>query len=87
MTEGHVMQLDNVRHCATPVCILSELDVGNLHIAGNLQHVDRVEVEHAVGVVAQVLPVYKHFVPLAPAANGHLRDTGRKKKKLIKATA
>lgn len=73
-----MMQLNNVHYCATPVCILSEVDVGNLHIAIYLQHVDLVEAEQAVGVVAQVLPVHKHFVLLAPAANGHLRNTDRK---------
>lgn len=73
-----MIQLNNVHYCATPVCVLSEVDVGDLHIATYLQHVDLVEAKQAVGVVAQVLPVHKHFVPLAPAANGHLRDRDRK---------
>lgn len=54
--------------------MVSEVDVGDLHVALYLQHVDLVEGLQAVEEVEQVLPVHKHLEPLVPAADGHLRQ-------------
>lgn len=50
------------------------MDVGDLHVATYLQHVNVSEGLQAVGEVTQVLPVHKHFKSLVPAANRHLRS-------------
>ena len=53
--------------------MVSEVDVGDLHVAFHLQLVDLVEGLQAVEEVEQVLPVHKHLEPLVTAANRHLR--------------
>ena len=45
------------------------MDVGNLHVAFYLQHVDLTEGLQAVEEVEQVLPVYEHFEPLVSTAD------------------
>lgn len=52
--------------------LVSEVDVGDLDIACNLQLVNVTE-GHAMEEVKQVLPVHKHLEPLVPTANRHLR--------------
>lgn len=62
------------------MCVVSEVDVGNLHVAFYLQHVNLIEGLLAVEEVEQVLPIHKHLKPLVPAANRHLRSKDRKVK-------
>lgn len=49
--------------------MVSDVDVGDLHVAIYLQHVNLIEGMHAMEEVEQVLPVHKHFKSLVPAAN------------------
>lgn len=72
-------QLDNVQILKPlEVRALSEVDVGDLNVAFNLQHVDFIEGVDAVEEVEQVLPVHKHFKSLVPAANRHLRSKDKR---------
>lgn len=50
-------------------CAASEVDVGDLHSAIDIQPVNITEGLQTVGVVEQVFPVHKHFKFLSPTAN------------------
>lgn len=56
------------------MCVVLEVDVGDLHVSFNLQHVNLIEGLQAVEEVEQVLPIHKHLKPLVAAANRHLRN-------------
>lgn len=51
----------------------SELDVGDLSIAINLQFVDLIEGLHTVGEVKQVLAVHEHLKPLIATADRNIK--------------
>lgn len=73
-------QLNNVhnQYIGALLCAVSEMDVGDLHVALYLQHVNLTEGLQAVEEVEQVLPVHKHLKPLVPTTNRHLRNTRQK---------
>lgn len=62
------------------MCVVSEVDVRDLHIAFYVQHVNLMEGLQAVDEVKQVLPIHKHLKPLVPTANRHLRNKVDKSK-------
>lgn len=45
------------------------MDVGDLHVAVNLQYVNLIEAVPAVEEVEQVPPIHKHFKSVVPTAN------------------
>lgn len=51
------------------VCVFSEVDVGDLNVSFDLQHVDLIEGLKAVEEVEQMLPVHKHLKPLVATAD------------------
>lgn len=62
------------------MCVASEVDIGNLHVAFYLQHVNLIEGLQAVEEVEQVLPIHKHLKSLVPTANRHLRNKDSQRK-------
>lgn len=52
--------------------MLSEVNVGNLHVAGHLQLVDLVDGMRAVSEIEQGLPVEEHLEAVAAATDGNL---------------
>lgn len=60
-------------HRSVHRCVVSEVDVGELHVSFYLQHVNLMEGMKAVLEVKQMLSVHKHLKLMAPAANGDLK--------------
>lgn len=65
--------------------VLSEVDVGDLHVTFYLQHVDFIEGLEAVEEVQQMLAVHKHLEPLVPTADRHLGGKERKQRGTFRA--
>ena len=55
-----------------------EVDVGDLHVSVDLQHVRLGEGLQPVGEVEQMLAVHKHLVPLVATTNGHLETDSKR---------
>ena len=49
--------------------MVSEVNVGDLYVAFNLQHIDLIEGSQAVEEIEHVLPVHKDLESLVPTAN------------------
>lgn len=60
--------------------VISKVDVGDLHVTLDLQHVNLIAGPKAVSKVKQVLPIYEHLKPLLSTTNRHLRSKNKKQR-------
>lgn len=60
------------------MCTASEVDVGDLYSAIDIQPVNLTEGMQTIGVVEQVFPIHKHFKFFSPTANWHLANRVRR---------
>lgn len=62
------------------VHLLSKVNVGDLNVAFNLQHINLVKGLYAMEEVEHVLPIHKDLKSSVPTANWHLRNKSIKMK-------
>lgn len=55
------------------LCVVSEANVGELHVACYLELVDKAE-RHSMVVIKQVLSIHRHFKFVIVTGNWHLED-------------